>query len=315
MRVCDLFCGTGGFSVAFEKYGFQSVFANDIEPSSKQFYELNCKGSFILKDMNTFTKEEIHKLPDFDILTGGFSCQPFSIAGKKLGFKDNRSDVFWKVLDFLEIKRPLIFLLENVKNLVSHDDGNSFHTILECLKEKGYYVKYSVLDTSKVSNIPQGRERIYIIGFLDEKKYEQFEFPQSKKRECVPIHSLLEENVSEKYFYDTSKIYDKIKDEIKDEITEKNTVYQYRRHYIRQNKSGLVPTLTKNMGSGGHNCPLIKYKGRIRKLTPKECFMFQGFPETYKLPVLSDSKLYQFAGNAISVCVVEKIIEKLQLVL
>lgn len=319
LRICDLFCGTGGFSVAFEKFDkFVSVVANDIEPSSKKVYEANCKGTFILKDMNTFTEEEIRKLPDFDILTGGFSCQPFSLAGKKLGFEDNRSDVFWKILEFLEIKRPSVFLLENVKNLKSHDDGNSFSRVIDSLKEKGYHIKHNVLDTSKISRVPHGRERVYIIGFLDENKCKQFAFPKNHKGvECLPIRDFLEEKVSDKYFYEKSKIFDKIKDDITDDIIETNTVYQYRRHYVRENKSGNVPTLTANMGTGGHNVPLIKYNGKIRKLTPRECFSFQGFPNTYTISGLglSDSKLYKLAGNAISVCVVEKIVEQLILVL
>lgn len=115
-RMCDLFCGTGGFSVAFEKVGqFKSVVANDIEPSSKKIYEANCKGTFILKDMNTLTADDIRQFPDFDILTGGFSCQPFSLAGKKMGFEDDRTDVFWKILEFLEIKKPAVLCLKMLK--------------------------------------------------------------------------------------------------------------------------------------------------------------------------------------------------------
>jgi len=314
MRICDLFCGTGGFSISFEKCNkniFKSVFANDIEASSKKVYELNCKGVFSLKDINTFTEEDIENVPDFDILTGGFSCQPFSLAGKKLGFEDDRSDAFWKILDFLEIKKPKIFLLENVKNLKTHDNGNSFSIILKSLESKGYHVKYSILDTSKVSNIPHGRERIYIIGFLDKEKCDKFIFPKSIKRNCLPIRDFLEEKVDDKYYYEKSKIYEKIKDDIKDDISLTNTVYQYRRHYVRENKSELVPTLTANMGTGGHNVPLVKYNGRIRKLTPRECFNLQGFPDDYKLSGLSDSKLYKLAGNAISVSIVEKIAQEI----
>lgn len=318
-RMCDLFCGTGGFSVAFEKVGqFKSVVANDIEPSSKKIYEANCKGTFILKDMNTLTADDIRQFPDFDILTGGFSCQPFSLAGKKMGFEDDRTDVFWKILEFLEIKKPAVFVLENVKNLKSHNDGNSFSRVIDSLAEKGYHIKHCVLDTSKITRVPHGRERVYIIGFLDKQKCDRFEFPPILRgTDCLPIRDFLEQKVDEKYFYEHSKIFDKIKDDIKDDITTTNTVYQYRRHYVRENKSGNVPTLTANMGTGGHNVPLIKCDGKIRKLTPRECFSFQGFPMTYTISGLglADAKLYKLAGNAISVCVVEKIAEQLLLVL
>ena len=317
-KICDLFCGTGGFSVSFEKVSsrFKSVYANDMEPASKTIYEANCQGEFVLRDLNSFTRDEIlTDVPDFDILTAGFSCQHFSLAGKKLGFEDERSDVFFKIVEFLAVKKPSVFILENVKNLLSHDDGRSFQLVISALTEHHpYHIKYAVLDTSKVSRVPHGRERVYIIGFLDRDAYERFQFPVTRPRsDCRPIRDFLEDQVATKYHYtEQSKIYEKIRDDIKDDISDSNTVYQYRRHYVRENKSNLVPTLTANMGTGGHNVPIVKYRGVIRKLTPRECFNFQGFPPEYRFPArMSDAKLYKLAGNAISVSIVEKIAEEL----
>ena len=316
-KICDLFCGTGGFSISFENVSdrFKSVYANDMEPSSKAVYEANCHGNFVMKDLTSYTRQDIENVPDFDILTAGFSCQPFSLAGKKLGFEDERSDVFFKIVEFLAVKKPSIFILENVKNLLSHDEGRSFQKVMSALTENHpYHIKYSVLDTSKVSRVPHGRERVYIIGFLDRDAHDRFQFPVARPRsECRPIRDFMENQVATKYHYtDQSKIYDKIRDEIKDDISDTNTVYQYRRHYVRENKSNLVPTLTANMGTGGHNVPIVKHNGVIRKLTPRECFNFQGFPAEYRFPPrMSDAKLYKLAGNAISVSIVEKIAEEL----
>ena len=305
IRIVDLFAGTGGFSMAFEKTSdrFKTVFANDIEPSSKKFFDLNVKSTKLtLGDINELVESDI---PDCDIITAGFPCQPFSLAGKKKGFEDSRSNVFWKLLKILEVKKPKAFLLENVKNLKTHNNGDTIKIVLKALEDIGYFVKYKVIDTSKISDIPQGRERIYIVGFLEPNK---FIFPSNRIERCSDIEKFLEteDTIPEKYFYEHSKIYDKICEEITDDVLD-NVVYQYRRHYVRKNKSGVVPTLTANMGTGGHNVPLIFRDGRIRKLTPRECFYFQGFQPDVKLPPVSDSQLYKLAGNGVSISVVEKI--------
>lgn len=305
----DLFSGTGAFSYVLEKNMCKCVFSNDIINESKLIYSLNNNSdSFHLGDINNI---EIDKIPKFDLLCGGFPCQPFSIAGKREGFNDSRTNVFWTILKILESHFPRFFILENVKNLLTHDNKNTFTIIKKSLEGIGYKIKYKVLDTSKVSNIPQHRERIYIIGFRETTDYNNFnfDFPNTKTKD-VSIY--FEKDVDSKYFYNNnSKIYNTLITEIIKDI-ETNTVYQYRRHYVRENKSGLVPTLTANMGSGGNNVPIIKINdGKIRKLTPRECFNLQGFPKDYKLPKISDCKLYKLAGNAVSIPVIELIINKL----
>lgn len=307
IKIVDLFAGTGGFSIAFKNISerYKTIFGNDMEESSQKTFKLNFPDStFLCQDINTI---EVKEIPDCDIITSGFPCQPFSIAGNKKGFFDERSNVFWKLLEIIEIKKPKVFVLENVKNLVTHDNHKSFKLIIDNLEKIGYYVKYDILDTSRVSEIPHNRERVYIVGFLDEKDFELFNFPKKNERNCRPVKYFLDEKVEEKYYYEKSKIFEKIKDSIDEDITETNSVYQYRRYYVRKNQSELVPTLTSNMGTGGHNVPLILQNGRIRKLTPRECFRFQGFGDTFKLPKISDSKLYQLAGNTISIPVVELI--------
>lgn len=304
----DLFAGTGAFSHVLEKKGFHCVFANDMVVESESIYNLNNKQNiFNLGNLNDINVDDI---PEHNILCGGFPCQPFSIAGKQNGFDDERSNVFWKIIDILRSKKPNIIILENVKNLVKHDKGDTYKIIMENLKNLGYKIKDKVLDTAKYTEVPHHRERIYIVGFLDENMYNKFNFDFGEKQN-KNIIDFLDKEIPDKYYYKPKlKVYNAVEEGVKKHINT-NTLYQYRRYYVRENKSNVCPTLTANMGGGGHNVPLLKDDNGIRKLTPRECFNLQGFPKDYKLPKLCDSKLYKLAGNAVSVPIVELIINKL----
>jgi DNA (cytosine-5)-methyltransferase 1 len=304
----DLFCGTGAFSYAFHQTNkVNTIFANDILDSSEEIFNLN--NSVKLTKQNLIDIEEVN-IPKTDILTAGFPCQPFSIAGMQKGFEDERSNVFWKILSIIKNSSPKIVILENVKNLQSHDNGKTFRTIIENLEKLNYYIKYSILNTSKITGIPQNRERIYIVCFTDKSKCDNFnfDFPEVPLKQ---VSEFLENDIHEKYYYNNSTIiYDELVKNVTKHIST-NTVYQYRRYYVRENKNNVCPTLTANMGSGGHNIPIILDDKGIRKLTPKECFNLQGFPNHYKLPSISTSKLYSLAGNAVSVPVVSLIANKI----
>lgn len=299
-KLVDLCSGTGGFSLAFENtHLVECVFANDFDSNSKLIYDLNFDVPLSARDI---TKLNVSAIPDCDILTCGFPCQGFSIAGKQLGFKDKRSNVFWKLIKIMREKSPQIVVLENVKNLISHDEGRTFRIILREIEELGYFVRYKILNTSAITGIPQHRERIYIVCFKDEVQADLFDFPSDENVEMKEISSFFEANVDDKYYYsDKYKVWETIRDN----VVKENVVYQYRRFYVRENMSGVCPTLTSNMGQGGHNCPLIKDKKGIRKLTPRECFNLQGFPQSFILPNISDNHLYKLAGNAVSIQVVE----------
>lgn len=308
MKMIDLFAGTGAFSYAFHKTNkVDTVFANDLLESAETIFNLNHDIKLTRKDLCLINDDDI---PEFDILTGGFPCQPFSIAGMKKGFQDERSNVFWKILSILKTHSPKIVVLENVKNLQSHDNGNTYKVIVENLTNLGYHVKTKILNTCKITNVPQNRERIYIVCFKEKALYDKFDF-DFKEGVNEPLVNFLEPNVPDKYYYnDKTVIYKELIENVIKPI-ETNTVYQYRRYYVRENKTSVCPTLTANMGSGGHNVPIILDKKGIRKLTPRECFSLQGFPKDYKLPNLSDSKLYSLAGNAVSVPVVSLISNKI----
>lgn len=309
-RTIDLFAGVGGIRLGFEKAGFTTVFANDFEPKCAPTYDKNFDGAKLF--IEDITKIDTSDIPDADFILGGFPCQAFSIAGYRHGFNDlkGRGNLFFDIARIIRDKQPTGFLLENVKNLKSHDGGNTFKVIEETLTELGYHIKSKVLNSMEYGNVPQNRERIYIVGFKDPAKTEAFEFPEPIQL-TTKITDILEPEVDEKYYYNGKPLYEKLKDE----VNEVGQVYQWRRRYVRKNKKGVSPTLTANMGMGGHNVPII-YDGKgIRKLTPRECFRIQGFPDDYKLPELADSALYKQAGNSVSVPVLQRIAEQMMLVL
>ncbi|MFH1610389.1 MAG: transcriptional repressor LexA, partial [Patescibacteria group bacterium] len=307
-KTLDLFAGIGGIRLGFENAGFTTVFANDFDQACETTYNLNFKtNKLIVEDIR---KINIEDLPEFDFLLGGFPCQAFSIAGNQQGFKDkkNRGNLFFDITRILDQKRPAGFLLENVKNLKGHDNGKTFKIITKTLEDLGYYIKTKVLNSMEYGNVPQNRERIYIVGFRDKTYCDNFEFPESIKLQTKITH-LLEKDVNEKYYYNGKPLYEKIKND----ITREGRVYQWRRKYVRENKKGVCPTLTANMGMGGHNVPIIKDKRGIRKLTPKECANIQGFPKRFKLPDVADSILYKQLGNSVTVPVVTAIANQMKI--
>lgn len=309
--VCaSFFAGVGGIDLGFQYAGFDTIYANEINLKAIETYELNHNLKVDARDICEVPVEDI---PDFDILLAGFPCQPFSVAGYRQGFDDEkgRGNLFFQLMRIIVAKQPSVVFLENVKGLTSHDNGNTLAVILNSLHEEGYFVKFDVLNTKSFGNLPQNRERIYIVAFKDEKVYENFEFPKIIKR-TKTLHSLIDfdSKVNDKYYYTDENF--KYFDILKAGVVSDQTVYQWRRMYVRENKSNLCPTLTNNMGTGGHNVPIILAKDGIRKLTPRECFNLQGFPRNFKFPkYMSDMQLYGQAGNSVSVSVIERIAKKI----
>lgn len=306
-RTIDLFAGIGGLRLGFEKAGFNTVFSNDSDKRCKATYDLNFNSSkLVVEDIRYL---EVEKLPEFDFLLAGFPCQAFSIAGNREGFNDKkgRGNLFFEIVRFLQKRKPEGFLLENVKNLKAHDNGKTYKIIIDTLQNLGYKTKDAVLNSMEFGNVPQNRERIYIAGFKNREVWDAFQFPNSLPL-AIKVEDLLEEDVPEKYFYNEKPLFEKIKSRIVDS----GKVYQWRRKYVRENKSGVCPTLTANMGMGGHNVPIVKVDGGIRKLTPMECARIQGFPMNFKLPSwIPDSALYKQIGNSVTVTVVEAIAKKI----
>lgn len=306
-KTIDLFAGIGGIRIGFENTGgFETVLANDYDNYTKITYDKNFDA--VPMKVADIRSVEVDSLPKFDLLLGGFPCQPFSIAGYRKGLSDEgRGDLFFEIVRILENRKPKGFLLENVKNLYSHDEGKTYSFMKQKLEDLGYHVKEAVLNTMDYGNVPQNRERLYIVGFLDKEHSDCFEFPK-KEALTTSFIDLLDSVVEDKYYYNDKPLYERIKNH----VTRTDTVYQWRRRYVRENKSNVCPTLTANMGTGGHNVPIIKDHKGIRKLTPNECLRLQGFPDWYTLPEnLADSRKYKQIGNSVSVPVVEKIAQQI----
>lgn len=313
-KCASFFAGVGGIDIGFEETGlFKTVYANEFDPYPVKTYEKNFDLKVDCKDIKLVNPDEI---PDFDILLAGFPCQAFSIAGNQQGFDDSkgRGILFFELMRIIKNKQPKIVFLENVKNLVSHDNGKTFQVITDELKKENYFLKYAVLNAMEYGNIPQNRERIYIVAFKDKDTYRNFDFPMPI-RLTTKLDDIIDfdKKFDDKYYYTPGKYKGDIYEKLVEAIDEDKAVYQWRRKYVRKNKSGVVPTLTANQGEGGHNVCIIKTKYGIRKMTPHECFNTQGFPKQFILPNdMSDARLYKQAGNSVCVSVINRIAEKIK---
>lgn len=308
ITVASLFAGVGGIDLGFEQTRlFKTLYANECDPYPAETFEKNFSLKVDCRDIRLVQPEDI---PKVDGLLFGFPCQPFSISGYRLGFNDpkDRGNLFFEVMRLVHENRPRFLFAENVKNLVGHDNGKTFRIILEAIRAEGYHPKYQVLNAMKYGNVPQNRERIYIVAFKNEEDYKNFEFPQpvpltKKITDIIDFKSKL----PDKYYYTSGRYKGNIYEKLVEAMDDTDTVYQWRRKYVRKNQSGVVPTLTANQGEGGHNVCIIKTDYGIRKMTPRECFNAQGFPKDFKLPEQADFHLYKQAGNSVCVSVINRI--------
>ena len=316
--VGGLFSGVGGIELGFEKAGFEILWSNEIDKYACTTYRANHLHKLYEEDIRDFKNR---KLPSVDILTGGFPCQAFSVAGYRKGFNDDRGNMFFEIMDLIiNLKTlPKVLVLENVKNLTGHDQGNTRKVIEKTLRESfNYSVIWEVMNTSEYTDIPQNRERTVIVCFKNENGLEESEnslsfnyrnkfFPK-KSISKKSVKEFLEKDVDEKYYYRQDKyMYAQLREVVQND----NTGYQFRRVYVRENKNNQIPTLTANMGTGGHNVPLVLVNNGIRKLTPKECFRFQGF-DNIKLPkIIPNSQFYKQAGNAVTVGLFKKVAQSI----
>lgn len=305
----DLFAGIGGFRIALQSLGGKCVFSSEWDANAQKTYFYNF-GEIPYGDI---TKESIKNcIPDgFDVLCAGFPCQAFSIAGYRKGFEDTRGTLFFDVAEIIKRKRPKAVFLENVKNLYTHDNGKTFAVIKATLEELGYVVYHKVMNSMEYANVPQNRERIFVVCFDPNqvKNHHQFSFPERTELTHT-IHDCIDPEINDKaLFYGAKFIH---YEELKRDMVSMDTIYQWRRQYVRENKSNVCPTLTANMGTGGHNVPLILTKYGIRKLSPKECINFQGYPKEYQFPTsIANSAKYKQAGNSVVVPLITKVCQNI----
>ena len=296
----DLFAGIGGMRIAFEKSGGRCVFSSEWNKFSQQTYEAN----FGDVPDGDITKIKAGDIPNHDILVGGFPCQPFSIAGvsskkalgRKHGFEDEtQGTLFFDIVRIIREKKPRAFLLENVKNLKSHDKGNTFRVIMKKLREDlGYDVHYKIVDASSV--VPQHRERIFIVGF---RKPMDFEFPKLADKR-PKLKDVLEKKVDGKYTL-TDGTW-KALQRHKEMHSKKGNGFGY----SMADMDSIAKTLSARYYKDGAEILIPQGKNNPRRLTPRECARIMGFPEKFKIPV-SDNQAYRQFGNAVVVPVVKEI--------
>lgn len=310
-KMISLFAGVGGIDLGFEKAGFKTVYANEFDKKARETYRLNFPDVNIdSRDIREVEEDEVPH--NVSVVTGGFPCQSFSIAGYRKGLEDEQNgDLFFETLRIAKAVNAEIIFLENVKNLVGHDQGKTFRIILEALETNGYHTDYKVLNATEFGNVTQNRERIYIVAFKNKAYLEKFEFPKPIEL-TKSIRDFIDfENEKDPIFYYTANKFKQF-DQLEEKMDDSNAIYQWRRKYVRKNMSGVCPTLTANMGTGGHNVPLILTDTKeYRKLTPRETFNLQGFPKEFKLPEQANSHLYKQAGNSVVVPVIERIAKEI----
>ena len=320
-KVGALFSGVGGIELGFSlTKKFKISWANELDKYCAKTYKENFNHLFFEDDIVNLKGKNLEEV---DVLVGGFPCQAFSVAGYQKGFEDKRGNVFFQIIRLINElpKKPKVLLLENVKNIYNHDKKKTFKIIQDSLEQLGYCVFSKVMNTSEYTSIPQNRERTFIVCFLEGKHAYmdptkpmstlfQKHFPPKKSNHLKEMQFFLEKgDIDEKYYYRQDKYNFK---ELSTSIKKKNTFYQWRRVYVRENKNGVCPTLTANMGTGGHNVPLIKDEIGIRKLTPRECFNLQGFPKKFKFPKeMPNTQLYKQAGNSVTVDMIKLFANKI----
>lgn len=310
MKVGSLFSGIGGIDLGFEQAGFKISWANEIDVLAGKTYKYNFPNTDLIESDICDINPEI--LSDIDVLTAGFPCQPFSIMGYKRGFKDPRGNLFFEILRILDIKRPKIIFLENVKNLINHDNGKTFLVIYNTLAELGYFVRYKIIDAPE-ANIPQTRKRIYIVAFMDENLCHMFKFPDSLEL-TKTLDDILNRSVkhSDIYYYKSeNRYYYELNRKIKDKVG----IYRIDDSGIANKKYIISPTLKANMGTYPDRVPIIRDDFGIRKITPYECLALQGFPQEFKFPKIPMASAYKQCGNSVVVPVIRRIAEQIKKVM
>ncbi|WP_379163232.1 DNA cytosine methyltransferase [Paenibacillus sp. sgz5001063] len=328
-KVGSLFAGIGGFCRAFKNEGFNVIWANELDPHACQTYKYNYPETKLyeksIEDLSVISDG----LEPVDVLTAGFPCQSFSLAGNKLGFEDPRGKLFFEIIRLIKQfgkDRPKILVLENVKNLLSHNNNQTFRRIEEEIQRAGYWFRAPVdekgnlrsqfsnamiLNTREHTNIPQNRERLYMVAFSNDYfKNNNFKFPLRNEAGLKDVRGFLnlDSKTDPAFYFDENSKYGKLFAE-KIANGNKDSVYLLRRAYVRENKKDCTFTLTANMGEGGHNVPVIQDDWGIRKLTPRECVRLQGFKDhQLSFPEgMSKAKQYKQIGNAVTVELVQKL--------
>ena len=305
--VVSLFSGIGGIDLAFEQSGFRIFWANEIDRYACITYRNNFSEDVLVEgDIKSIDERTI---PHSDVLTAGFPCQSFSVVGHKRGFNDPRGNLFFEIARVVRYTKPSVILLENVKNLIYHDNGKTFLTIYNTLADLGYIVKYDVENAKTHGNIPQERSRTFVVAFRDTDMLDSFMFPKEVEltRSLDDIFDRKEKHSEIYYYQSDSKYYELLNKRIPD----MTGMYRIDDSGVAMKKYIISPTLKANMGTYPDRVPVIRDEFGIRKITPYECLALQGFPKDFKLSGIPIEAAYKQLGNTVCVPVVKRIADNI----
>ncbi len=303
--VGSMFAGIGGICLGFKQNGCKLIWANEKDKYACETYYLNFGDNYLVKgDILDIPDRDI---PGFDILTAGFPCQAFSSVGLQQGFDDPRGNLFFEIIRVMKVAKPRVVFLENVANLIKHDDGKTFKKIKELLEEQKYHVVFEIMNAKEYGNLPQQRNRIYIVAFKYKKDFENFKFPDKIPLTRTAFDLYDKDKKEDRYYMDGHRMWKRMVEY----MTEKNRVYRFTDWGLSRGMDGICPTLLAAMGSRFERIPFFYDDYSIRLMTPRECARLQGFPENYILPNKNEKEVYKQIGNSVAVPVVSRIAKKI----
>lgn len=300
-----MFAGIGGIDLGFKQAGCEIIWANEIDKYACKTYRLNFGEEYLIEgDIKDVPSKDI---PDFDILAAGFPCQAFSSVGLLQGFDDPRGNLFFEVIRVVKDVKPRVVFLENVANLLKHDDGNTFRVIKQMLENLGYTVLFQVMNAKEFGNLPQQRNRIYIVAFKSRESSMHFKYPERIPLTRTAFDLYDKEKKADKYYMDGHRMWNRMMEY----MTERDRVYRFTDWGLSRSRSGICPTLLAAMGSRFERIPFFYDDYSVRLMTPRECARMQGFPEEYILPETNEKQVYKQIGNSVAVPVVFRIAENI----
>lgn len=305
ITVGSMFAGIGGICLGFKQNGCELIWANEIDKYACKTYRMNFGDSYLVE--GDIQKIDTKDIPKLDILTAGFPCQAFSSVGLLQGFDDPRGNLFFETARVINAVKPRVVFLENVANLVKHDEGRTFDVIIKTLNNLGYHVVWQVMNAKEYGDLPQQRNRIYIVAFKYKKNLNKFHFPEPIPLTRTAFDLYDKEKQADKYYMDGHRMWDRMMEY----MTDRKRVYRFTDWGLSRGMEGICPTLLAAMGSRFERIPFFYDDYSVRLMTPRECARLQGFPEDYILPEQHEKQVYKQIGNSVCVPIINRIAENI----
>lgn len=299
--VGSMFAGIGGICLAFKQNGCKIIWANEVDKYACKTYRLNFGEDYLVED--DIQNLDVTTIPKMDILTAGFPCQAFSSVGLQKGFEDPRGNLFFETIKVINYVKPRVVFLENVANLIKHDKGKTFNRIKYTLNELGYHGAVKIMNAKSFGNIPQQRNRIYIVAFNNVDDLEKFTFPDEIPLVKTAFDLLDKDKKDKKYYMDNHRMWNRMMEY----MTDRKRIYRFTDWGLSKGMEGICPTLLAAMGSRFERIPFFYDEYSVRLMTPRECARLQGFPDDFRFTDKYEKQIYKQIGNSVCVPVVSRI--------